>query len=224
MIYFVLLFIEIIILFSLSRAVSKTFSKFTSISMMSLVFLPGVIIHELSHLLIAAILFVPVGDMEFVPRRVGNSVKMGSVEIGKTDPIRRALIGFAPIFMGLVIVVGAVYLASINFLSLQSRGPYLFAIIVLALVYLLFAVSNTMFSSPRDMEGTVEILITLFIIFIAAYILGFRPSLAYADKMLSRELVGVIRKSTIFLLAPIVLDLFILGMAKLFYHNRSRSS
>ena len=195
-----------------------------SINLISFLLLPGVIIHELAHLFIAVILFVPVGDMEFAPKKNGNGVKLGSVEIAKTDPIRRSIIGFAPIFAGLVLVVSAVYLFSANILFWQKQNLYLFTAVILILIYLLFAISNTMFASKRDMEGTVEILITLITIFIGAYILGFRFPMAYLDKIFTKELLGVIQKSSIFLLAPITIDVFILGAVKLFTNSRSQRS
>ena len=177
MVYVTSLLVEIVILFLLSRAMSKNLSRFMSINLLSFLFLPGVIVHELSHLLVAAILLVPVGEVEFSPKKNGDGIKLGSVQIGKTDPIRRCLIGFAPIFMGIVLVVGLAYFFSLNIHFFQSINFYLFLAAILALIYFLFAVSNTMFSSPRDMEGAVEILITLFIIFVIVYILGFRPPL-----------------------------------------------
>jgi len=225
MIYFVLLFVEIIILFLLSRSMSRTLSRFMSINLLSFLFLPGIIIHELSHLFVAAILFVSVGNMEFTPKKDGNGVKLGSVEIAKTDPVRRSIIGFAPVFVGFMLVIGIVYLFSANILSstdsvldlfFQNKNPYIFIAVILVLAYLLFTVSNTMFSSRADMEGTIEILITFFIIFGAAYILGFRPPLAIFNKILTKEVIGVIQKSTVFLLVPIVIDIFILGIIRVF--------
>src|ERR1035437_9168331 len=109
MVYVTSLLVEIVILFLLSRAMSKNLSRFMSINLLSFLFLPGVIVHELSHLLVAAILLVPVGEVEFSPKKNGDGIKLGSVQIGKTDPIRRCLIGFAPIFMGIVLVVGLAY-------------------------------------------------------------------------------------------------------------------
>ena len=98
----VVLFIgELILLFLLSRALTKTLSRFLSISALSFLFLPGVIVHELSHMLVAAILIVPIGEIEFMPKRTEGGVKLGSVAIGSCDPIRRAIIGFAPVFVGL---------------------------------------------------------------------------------------------------------------------------
>lgn len=188
-----------------------------SINLLSILFLPGVIIHELSHMLIAVILFVPVGDMEFTPKKNENGVKLGSVEIAKTDPIRRSIIGFAPVFVGLMIVVGIVYLFSSNIEFIKDKDSYIVIAAVLGTMYLLFAISNTMFSSSRDMEGTLEILITLLIIFVSAYILGFRPQLTFVENLFTKEIIEVVRKSAIFLLAPIVIDLFILGLVKFFH-------
>lgn len=222
MIFFAPVFIEVVILFFLSRSMSKTLSGFMSINLMSFVFLPGIIIHELSHLFMAVILFVPVGNMEFTPKRNGNAVKLGSVEIAKTDPIRRSIIGFAPVFFGLMIVVGIAYLFTSNVLFLQEKGFIVFAVAMLLVVYLLFAISNTTFSSSRDMEGALEILVALFIIFVAAYILGFRPSLSLLDKILTKDFIEVIRKSTLFLLVPIIIDLLILGAIRLITRSRSR--
>jgi hypothetical protein len=210
-------------LFLLSRAISRTLSKFLSMNIISIIFLPGVIIHELSHLFAAAILFIPVGKMEFMPKKENNKLKLGSIEIAKTDPFRRSIIGFAPVFVGLAIIVGSVYLFSHNISYLQNENYYMFIAASLILTYLLFAISNTMFSSSRDMEGTAEILIILVIIFTLAYVLGFRFPLSYLDKIFTKEIIGTIQKSVIFLIAPITIDLFILGMIRLFTNMRNQT-
>lgn len=194
---------------------SRSLSRFLSINLLSIIYLPGIVVHELAHLFIAMILFVPVGEMEFMPRKEGDGVKLGSVEIAKTDPIRRSLIGFAPIFAGIALIVGVVYLFLANLLFLQRLNFYFFLAIILALAYLLFAVSNTMFSSNKDMEGTVEILTALLIIFVGAYILGFRVPLQYVNTIFSQELFGIIQKLALFLLAPITIDSVALGLLKL---------
>jgi hypothetical protein len=220
MIYLILFFLEITILFLLSRTVSKNLFKFMSINLFSFIFSPGIILHELSHLLVATILLVPVGDLDFTPRKNGNSVRLGSVEIVKTDPIRRSLIGVAPVLIGLMVVVGIVYLFSSNIVFFQNKGIYILIIAILITAYLLFAISNTMFSSNRDMEGTAEILITLFIVFVATYTLGFRPPSLALNRVFAKELTGIIQSSAVFLLAPVSIDLFILGAIRLFSGKR----
>lgn len=216
MAYFVLLFIEIAVLFLLSRVISRTLSKFMPINFLFFIFLPGVIVHELSHLFMAVILFVGVGDIEFAPKVSGNGLKLGSIAIAKTDPIRRSLIGFAPVFAGLFIVICIVYFFTSNILSFKDWNPYFFVIVILSIIYILFAIANTMFSSGKDMEGTVEILATLIIIFIIAYIVGFRPQLSFLEKILTKDFFEIIKKSSIFLSVPIAIDIAILGIIKIF--------
>lgn len=222
MFYFAILFLEILALFLLSRSMSKNLSRFMSINLMSFILLPGVIIHELSHLFAAVIMFVPVGNMEFTPKKNGNGVKLGSVEIGRTDPIRRSIIGFAPVFVGFLIVIGIVYLFTSNLDFFKGKDVYILVSVALGVVYLLFAISNTMFSSRKDMEGTIEILITLIIMFGIAYFLGFRPQISLSDSIFTKEVVGAIQKSSIFLLAPIGIDIGILGIIRAIYKDRGK--
>lgn len=225
MIYFVILFVEVGLLFLLSKSISKTFSKFMSISFLSFLLLPGVVVHEMSHLLAAVAMFVPVGDMEFVPKQVGDSLKLGSIQIGKTDPIRRSIIGFAPVFLGLLLITSIVYFFTSNIEFLKNQNVYIFTGIIIIVCYLLFAISNTMFSSAKDMEGAVEILITLLVIFGAFYLLGFRPSFSFVEKVMTKEVVGAVGNSTVFLLAPITIDLLMLGAVKFILRgSQNRSS
>jgi hypothetical protein len=200
--------------------VSKNLSRFLSINFLSIIFLPGVVVHELSHLLIATVLFVPVGDMEFSSRKDNDGLKLGSVKIAQTDPLRRSLIGFAPVFVGLMIIVGLVYFFGLN-ISFLQKNFYIFIASILVLIYLLFAISNTMFSSKADMKGTIEVVLTLLVIFAGFYIIGFRLPLVYLEKIFTKEFVGVIQKSALFLLVPIAIDIVLLRIIKLFNGSRS---
>ncbi len=215
MFFLALLLIEIVFLFWLSQTISKALSRFLSISLLSFLFLPGVIVHELSHFLTAVILFVRVGDMEFAPKKSESGLKLGSVEIAKTDPIRRAIIGFAPVFAGLMLIVGIVYFFTSNLSFFQDKGIYITMLAIIAIVYLLFAISNTMFSSRRDMEGAIEIIVTLLIVAILLYVLGLRVPLSWVFVFLESNM-EPFKKSSMFLLAPIVIDLAILGAIKIF--------
>ncbi|MBI4089319.1 MAG: hypothetical protein HY424_01270 [Candidatus Levybacteria bacterium] len=216
MIYLGLVIVEILILFLLSRAVSKLLSQFMSTNFLFFLFLPGVIIHELSHLFAAAFLLVPVGEIEFSPRITDSGLKLGSVKIAKTDPIRRSLIGFAPVLVGVLILIGIAYFFSTNITFFKDKDIYVLGATALAIVYVLFAITNTMFSSKKDMEGTLEILITILIVFAIFYILGFRPSLDFAKNILTKEVVEIGQKSAVFLLMPITIDVFILGVIRVF--------
>src|SRR5580704_5390415 len=102
MLYFSLFFIELVVLFLLSRNLTRVLSHFFyqltknktfTISALAFLFFPGTVIHELAHALFAGLLGVHVGEIEFMPKIEGDKVKLGSVQIAQTDPIRRFLIG-----------------------------------------------------------------------------------------------------------------------------------
>lgn len=163
--------VQIIILFFLSREITKSFSRLfyrlfhsqsVSIHSLSFLFLPGVVLHEFSHLLVASVLFVPTGEVEFLPEIQGNNVKMGSVAIAKTDPLRRFLIGVAPVIGGL----GVLFLVFWYFSPLSATWQ------VVLLLYIVFQIANTMFSSEKDMEGALGILGACVIIGIVLQVLG----------------------------------------------------
>lgn len=183
-----------------------TKSQHITINLISLLFLPGVIIHELSHLLTALLLFVRVGEMEFTPKITDDGVKLGGVGIGHTDPLRRAVIGFAPILFGVsLIILLPFYLFSLqtSFLSWQA----------LIIFYLVFEISNTMFSSPKDLEGTIEVLGVLLVLFIASYLMGFRFPLDFISEFMNKNL-EVVKKMNFVLLIPLLIDFTVLGATK----------
>jgi hypothetical protein len=64
--------------------------------------LPGVLLHEISHAVVAWVLRVRVRHLSIGIRRkkAGNKVALGSVDIARTDPIRGSLIGLAPLIAG----------------------------------------------------------------------------------------------------------------------------
>ena len=60
-------------------------------------FLPGVVLHELSHWLMAKMLYVKTHRFSLLPKwGEGGTIRFGFVEMSKTDKIRGALIGLAP--------------------------------------------------------------------------------------------------------------------------------
>lgn len=219
MIYLLFLFLEIIVLFFLSRIVTRTLSRFLPIHLLSLLFFPGVVVHELSHLLVAEIMFVRVGEVEFKPKIIDGKLKLGSVEVVKADPIRRVIIGFSPVFVGLIIILGAVHLFTANLSFFWNNQMYIVVFLILGIFYILFVVSNTMFSSKADMEGTLELLTVFLVTFIALYFTGFRLPDYFIKSLFSSELLGLIQKSSLFLLAPITIDLVMVGIIKFFYRR-----
>jgi hypothetical protein len=67
----------------------------------SLLFLPGVLLHELSHWLMALLLGVKVYDFSVLPQaQPGGKLQLGFVVTQKTDWLRESLIGAAPLLAG----------------------------------------------------------------------------------------------------------------------------
>lgn len=222
MIFFAALILEIVSLFVLSQILTKSLSKVfliitksqkSAIGIMAILFFPGVVVHELSHLITAGVLFVRTGEIEFLPKIEGERVKLGSVSIEKTDPVRRAIIGFAPVLVGLASIMGLIYLLIDNSSIVQAIEPKtILGILIRALIfYLLFVVSNTMFSSRKDLEGTIELLIVLLVIFAVFYLIGFRIDITIPS-IIKEGIIEFIKKASLFLLIPIGIDIFIVSL------------
>ncbi len=194
---------ELILLYVLSRRLTQAVYDITyllfrarsvAIMVVTLLSFPGTVIHELSHLFTAEILGVHTGKLTLVPENIAEEeIKAGSVMIAQSDPFRRYAIGLAPIFTGLIGITALSYfLPSLWNNVTQSGIPILSnpnSYLLLLIAYLLFAVSNSMFSSPEDLKGFVPFGITVAIMIAAAYIAGIRiglqgVALEFATKIL----------------------------------------
>jgi hypothetical protein len=93
-----------------------------SMILFALLFLPGVLLHELSHYLMAKLLFVPTGRFSILPRDLRNgTLQLGYVETAKTGLLREFLIGIAPLLAG----GGVVAYAGLAGLGLGALWPAL---------------------------------------------------------------------------------------------------
>jgi hypothetical protein len=158
-----------------------TQSRPFAISLLSIIFFPGTVVHELAHLFTAEILGVRTGGLTLVPEGIDQTeVRTGSVSISQTDPFRRALIGLAPVFVGLLsLSIISYYIPTLwQQTVLDAHNSMVFsqyAIYCLLLsIYSLFAISNSMFASREDMEGFPVVAIALVIIIGALYLAGVR--------------------------------------------------
>lgn len=156
-------------------------SRRIAISLITALYLPGTIIHELAHLIVAEVLRVKTAGISFTPEieeqnHKETQVKLGHVQVAESDPIRKYLIGFAPIFAG-------IFFLSLLIWLFQHFWPQLTDLklqvgFVLLIGYLLFSISNNMFSSKKDLEGFIFILPFLVILAVAIYWSGIRIDLA----------------------------------------------
>lgn len=204
---FLLCAVLFILLFFLSRYLTESISAFfyqithkhtLSIQLLAILFLPGVIIHELSHWLIASMLFVPTGQIEFFPQAHGNTVKLGSVQVGKTDPIRRFFIGIAPSLVGLAILLALIWFLTP---SLQS-----FSWQTIIFLYSLFEIGNTMFSSKKDLEGALIFLVLTFLFITLLFFLKVPLQSLFLSFLMLPSVAATILQITQFLLIAVGID------------------
>lgn len=140
--------------------------------------LPGVVVHELSHWLMAKVLFVRVSWPKLGPvqRGRGRRVSLGSVRVGKVDRGRAGLIGVAPLLGGtaVLLLIGHLVLG-VGELSEGIGGQGIEGILdglgQMAQVadfwlwlYLIFSVANAMVPSESDMATVRPVLIFLGIV------------------------------------------------------------
>jgi hypothetical protein len=157
-----------------------------AIGIYSILLLPGVFIHELSHLLMAIILRVRVLKISFVPEvNKKGRIRLGFVQTAKTDVVRDSLIGLAPFLVGLFFVAligififgveNRIYPTGLDYLSFilntMQKLPEIkdFGI----WFYLAFAISTTMFPSESDRQSWKIIILSMLFILVIVVISGF---------------------------------------------------
>ena len=204
----VLIFIlALVILYVLSRIfVQKLFIvlyRFTknrekAAGLLGWIFLPGTFVHEVSHLIAALLLLVPVGRINLLAETQEEGIKLGSVAIGKTDFFRASVIGLAPLIAGLGLILwGVSFSMSHEFL----RNPW----IVVLLIYIIFQITHTMFSSKKDLGAVLELVVFIVMIAVALVLLKINGPFIYVYKSLN-EAGPTIQKFSYFLFIPMVLE------------------
>lgn len=140
-----------------------TRSRELTIGLFSVLFFPGVFLHELSHFLMAKLLRVQTGRFSLIPHPMSDGrLQMGYVETERTDVFRDSLIGLAPLITGTAFVAYAgVYRFQLHSLwNVLVDGQIELFWAGLGLVpavpdfylwfYLTFAVASTMLPSESD--------------------------------------------------------------------------
>jgi hypothetical protein len=159
-----------------------------AVALFSLLFFPGVFLHEASHFVMAKIMGVPTGKVSFIPQSVeGNRLRLGFVETGKTDLLRDALIGMAPLLTGgaFVAYVGITRLGLLFIWDAFSSGDLQITLDAFRTsfgspdywlwFYLMVTVSSTMFPSPSDRRAWLPVALIVAVIISAALFFGAGP-------------------------------------------------
>jgi hypothetical protein len=143
-----------------------------STSLFALLFLPGVLLHESSHFIMAQVLGVRTGRVSLIPKKIGDGrLRLGYVETAQTDIFRDALIGIAPLLTGgIFVALVGVYRLGLNTVWSSLIQGHLAAISqALSTIikqpdfwlwfYLVFTVSSTMMPSASDRRAWLPIVI-----------------------------------------------------------------
>jgi hypothetical protein len=191
-----------------------------------LIFLPGTLIHELSHWLAAKLLVVPTGSIALWPQTKNDgSVWLGSIQVARTDPLRNSLIGLAPLISGslLVTAIGA-HLQLDALGSALLGGNWELAAQVLSRstsladfwvwLYLLFAIANRMLPSPADREPWKPVLIFLALLGLVIVGAGWTPQLSPDVRDAILNLVGFLLYAFALTLGIDLLMALLLGLTE----------
>ncbi|OIN88264.1 hypothetical protein COW80_04840 [Candidatus Beckwithbacteria bacterium CG22_combo_CG10-13_8_21_14_all_01_47_9] len=140
-------------LFFSSQALLSRLFRRLPLNLVFFLLLPGIFLHEFSHILMAEILRVKTGELKLKPEIVNGHLTLGSAQIALTDPFRLTLIGIAPFIAG----TASLWLL----LNLVPKDP---VYLLLITYYLVFAIANTLFSSASDLQAAAVPLILVLLI------------------------------------------------------------
>jgi hypothetical protein len=159
-----------------------------ALGLFSLLFFPGVLLHEFSHYLMARLLGVRTGRFSLLPELMADGkLRLGFVETAETDFLRDALIGTAPLITGGV-AVAYVGLSHLGLLPLAVHiGQWDWPGFWQGLkalpgqtdfwlwFYLAFTISSTMLPSASDRRAWLPIVLVVLVIAGLALVAGAGP-------------------------------------------------
>lgn len=158
-----LFILSAILLFLSSQSLLSRLYRILPLNLLFFLLLPGIFLHEFSHILMAELLRVKTGELKLKPEFENGHLTLGSAQIALTDPFRLTLIGTAPFLTGILSLWLLLQFGlNLNFAHLTL--PASFAWWQALFIYLIFAVSNTLFSSPSDLQSASIPLVLLLII------------------------------------------------------------
>jgi len=154
-------------------------NQHTAIVIWSIIFLPGTIIHEISHFLFAALTGARTGKIDIFPEYLElessdegtTHVALGSVQTQKLNPLRGFLVGIAPFISGIVLLI---WLAALLQTAYSEGNIW----IVILEGYLFFIISNSFFPSWSDIKQAIPLTIILIFVALLVWYFGFQVSLS----------------------------------------------
>ncbi len=188
--------------------------------------LPGILIHELSHWLVAKLLGVRTGKISLWPsRRRGKQMRLGSVQVGRTDPFRASLIGLAPLISGsiAILIIGQLILGlgGPQEVWLSGEWEQIGASLLASLkvpdfwlwLYLIFAISNAMMPSETDREPWKPVLLFMGLVALLSYLTGWVSQIS--EVVTTASLTGLSYLAYAFTLTIVADVIFVAAIAPL---------
>jgi hypothetical protein len=159
-----------------------------AITLFSILFFPGVLLHEGSHYSMARLLGIQTGRFSLIPRPLGEGkLQLGYVETAPADWLREALVGMAPLIAGglFVAYVGIYQLNMISLgqallsgnlqMFLESSGRLVAQPDFWLWFYLALVVSSTMLPSESDRRAWLPLGLILLCLFGISLLAGAGP-------------------------------------------------
>jgi hypothetical protein len=163
--------------------------------------MPGILLHEISHALVAKLLRVRVGKVSVRPKLADERIQLGFVPVEETDAVRASLIGLAPLLTGSAIILLIGYLffdiggvvgsgigspADLTDINANALLPFRLLTHFVGMLktpdvwlwtYLIFAISNTMLPSESDRQSWTPIVLFLVLAVALAWFAGLGPTI-----------------------------------------------
>lgn len=212
----VIFVLELLAVFFTSRYIFRSIFLFflliiksqkAAITFLSIIFFIGVVVHELSHMFMAEVLQVRTHGIELIPELQNGRLKMGSVQVSKTDFLRQFLIGIAPLVVGCGIIISSLWFIHNTFPVGSIFSSPQAVLVSIFIVYLLFVIANTMFSSSKDMEGAVELLILLAVFEVGAFFVHVPLNQFIFSFSQNIEFLKIIREIDLLFLIPVGINI-----------------
>ena len=203
----IVFFVQIIAIYIISRLIIKELfiflrkffkTDFPVFSVVSLLFLPGTIIHETAHFITAILLILPVKSMSIFPKWDENEIKLGEVLFIKKDFLRAILVGIAPVFFGIGILFSLFYFKIYPANNVGLNILY---------SYLIFSISANMFSSSQDLKDLILIIPVILFIIIIFYVFNIKINMT--------NLNVIINKVNFYIFIVLTIDTVLFGILKL---------
>ncbi len=205
-----------------------TRSQNAALGLYVIVLLPGTVVHELSHWLMAKLVGVRTGRISVFPSRGrGGHYRLGSVTVHGGSLWQHTLIGLAPLLVGSLLTfwlaTGLFDVPALQQAWLSRRWADIVAVMGDGLrqpdawlgLYLLFTISDAMFLSAPDRAPAQRMLVYLAGVLTVLYGAGWMPALPPAWSL---ALQGAFAAFAAGLAATLGLHLAVLGVAFGVFH------